>query len=209
LICHGLVRDRARRGGRLGLFVKRGYADSVRFMFRDDPGIRLLVVTDDRDVRHFLRRHTDIPAETIGFDFLAADQRDFAIDFYRQAGLDYGRRWEGFHVRRDPAREEAFRRRLVPDDAPFIFLHDDPSRNLTIDRSRVPAGTRVVFPSRGLTDNVFDYCQLLERAGEIHCMDSTFRHLTDSLPTVSGRLVLHRYVKHSDVPSRHPWIKLD
>jgi hypothetical protein len=206
LICHGLVRNRAGQGEPLGIFAKHHYAESVGFMFRDHPNIRVLAVADNREARSFLRRHVYLPVETIGFEFLSQNQGDFATDFYRQANIDYSHRWGDFHVMRDRAREEALFRRLVPDAAPYVFVHDDPSRGLRIDRALIRRDLPIVFPTRGITDNIFDYCTLLEQAQEIHCMDSSFRHLTDCLTAVAGRLFLHYYVKKSNVPSRHNWI---
>lgn len=208
LVCHAIVRDRARNGEPIGLFVKHGYVQSVRFMYRDDPTIRLIAVEDDHEVRWMLRGHPRWPVEVIGFDYLGDDQTDFAGVFYHQAGLPYAQRWDGFHLQRSPEREAALFRRLVPDGGPYVFLHDDPSRGYRVDRARVPGNLPIIFPSPGLTDNVFDYCSILEGAAEIHCMDSAFRHLVDSLPHISGRLFLHHYVKPFDAPSRHPWQRL-
>jgi len=207
-MCHAIVRDRARSGEPIGLFVKHGYMQSVRCMYRDDPAIRLIAVEDDHEVRRMLRRHPGWPVETIGFDYLGDDQADFAEAFYRQAGLPYSQRWDGFRLARDREREAAVFRRLIPDGRPYIFLHGDPTRGYRIDRTRIPSDMPVVFPSPGVTDTLFDYCGILEGAAEIHCMDSAFRHLVDSLPTVPGKLFLHHYVKPFDVPSRHAWQRL-
>lgn len=210
LICNGLVRHVAAGTPSLGLFVKRHNETSVRFMFRDDPTIRLFPVRHDDDVNDFLRHYPAVPLVKIGFETLDEKRHSFGEDFYAQAGLDYSARWTGFFARRNPERERALFERLVGTERPYLFLHDDPSRNLRIDRSLLPGDLPVILPDRRLTDNIFDYGMILENAREIHCMDSAFRHLADSLPRLTGRLVLHHYLRGdtSDVPSRYAWERL-
>ncbi|WP_448188453.1 hypothetical protein [Azospirillum sp. sgz301742] len=210
LICNGLVRHIAAGTPSLGLFVKRHNETSVRFMFRDDPTIRLFPVRHDDDVNDFLRHYPAVPLVRIGFEKLDEKRHTFGEDFYAQAGLDYSDRWALSFVQRNPERERALFERLVGTVRPYLFLHDDPGRNLTIDRRLVPGGLPVIRPDRRMTDNIFDYGMILENAQEIHCMDSAFRHLADSLPRLTGRLILHHYVRGptSDVPGRHTWERL-
>lgn len=207
ILCNALVRHFAARHATLGLFVKRRYLESVRFMYRDNPGIRFFAVRDDREVATFLRRWPQAPCIRIGFENLDITRLSFAESFYQQVGLDYARRWDGI-VPRDRAREEALYHRLVGQPGPYIFMHDDPGRGYVIDRDRLPAGVPVVRPLPGLTDIIFDYALVMERAAEIHCMDSSFRHVVDTLELSGPRLFLHLYAKGVDVRSRLPWTVL-
>lgn len=207
ILCRELVRHLLAIHGSLGLFVKRPYLESVRFMYRDDPAIRFFAVRDDREVARFLRHWPDAACIRIGFDELDISRHSFAEDFYRQFGLDYAKRWEGT-VRRDPEREEALYRRLVGHPGPYLFLHDDPGRGYVIDRRRVTPDLPIIRPLPGLTPNIFDYALVMERAAEIHCMDSSFRHVADTLGLSGPRLFLHLYAKGVDVPSRLPWTVL-
>jgi len=208
LICCGLVRNLAAASPRVGLFAKKGYAASVRFLYRDLPSIEVIPVADDQEVHAFLGRFADLPVWRVGFEHVASSTQGFAEGFYRQYGLDYELRWSGFHLRRDRERESRLFERLGCGREPYVFLHDDPSRGLVIRRDLLPQGMRLVFPDRALTDNLFDWGMVLEKAAEIHCMDSSFRHLADCLQPETDKLFLHHYVKHSDVPSRHAWRKI-
>lgn len=207
ILCNALVRHFAARHATLGLFVKRRYLESVRFMYRDNPGIRFFAVRDDREVGDFLHHWPKAPCIRIGFENLDISTLSFAESFYQQVGLDYARRWDGM-VQRDRAREEALYHRLVGQPGPYIFVHDDPGRGYVIDRDRLPADLPVVRPQPGLTDIIFDYALVLERATEIHCMDSSFRHVVDTLELSGPRLFLHLYAKGVDVRSRLPWTVL-
>lgn len=207
ILCHALVVHLAEPHESVGLFVKRAYLESVRFMYRDEPRLRFFAVRDDREVAAFLRAWPQRPCIRIGFEQLDIRGRSFAESFYRQAGLDYALRWNSA-VRRDPQRERALQRALGGPAGPYVFLHDDPARGYVIDHRRLPQGLPIVRPRPGLTDNIFDYALVMERAQEIHCMDSSFRHVVDTLGLAGPRLFLHLYAKGVDVPSRLPWTVL-
>jgi len=206
LVCNALVRHHAAGRRRVGLFCKRPYLASVAFMYRDLPQIELLPINDDRDAVAMLEATPDAARLRVGFEKL--DSRDFIESFYRQAGLDWRRRYTDFHVERDAAREEACYRRLVGNRTRYLFLHDDPSRGFTIDFRRIHASLPVVRPEGAST--IFDYAAVIERATEIHCIDSAFANLVESLPKLSAeRIALHGYAKPtSDVIfRRHAWEK--
>ena len=118
-------------------------------------------------------------------------------------GLDYGLRFSEFHVDRDGDRETSLFLRLCR-DGDYIFVHDDPERGLSLDYSRVRSDLAIVRPEPSITGNIFDYCLILQRATELHCIDSSFRHLADSLDC-AGRKFFHRYVRPVDVPSLREW----
>ncbi len=207
LVCNALVRHHSAGRRHVGLFCKHHNLSSVAFMYRDLQQIELLAVHDDRDAMGMLAAVPDSARLRIGFEKL--DSRNFIESFYRQAGLDWRRRYTDFHVERDAAREEACYRRLVGHKAPYLFLHDDPSRGFGVDLRRLPASLPVVRPEGA--DTIFDYATVIERAAEIHCIDSAFANLVESLPKLSAdRIVLHGYAKPtSDVVfQRHPWEKL-
>lgn len=206
LVCNALVRVRAAPFQRVGLFCKPRYKASVAFMYRDLPQVELLEVTDDAEAEA-VARTLHAPVMRVGFERL--DSRDFVESFYRQAGLDPRLRYEGFHVERNREREEACYRRLVRGDGPYLFLHDDASRGFAIDRRRIGSTLPIVRPEG--SDNIFDYLAVLERAAEVHCIDSAFANLAESMPELAaGRIVLHGYAKPTStvVFRRHPWVKL-
>ncbi|MBP7064275.1 hypothetical protein [Ferrovibrio sp.] len=204
IICQALVRHVAAEHGSVGLMVRRSYLDSVRFMYRDDPAVRFLVVRDDREAEAFLDFWPETRRIRIGHENLNISKVTFAESFYNQLGFDYARRWDG-SIRRDPAREEAFYRRVITQPGPFIFVHEDPRRRFGIDLSRLPKGVPIIRSQLGLTPNIFDYGLVLERAAEIHTIDSSFRHIVDTLNLTGPRLFLHLYAKGVDVPARLPW----
>jgi hypothetical protein len=56
------------------------------------------------------------------------------------------------------------------------------------------------------TNNIFDYLKLIELSDEIHCIDSSFIHLIDSVKT-NGKLFYHKNVKVRNISESHTQIK--
>ena len=111
------------------------------------------------------------------------------------AGIDPEKKWSSFCVKRDDKREGDLFRRIDP-RGDYVFLHDD--ARFKIDHKRV-GGLQVVSPIAGLTSNIFDYCLLIEKAREIHVIDSSFMFLIDLLPDFGQKLFIHRYARPQTV----------
>jgi hypothetical protein len=116
---------------------------------------------------------------------------DFSKSFYDHVNLPYEYRW-----RRCPIKDAV---KLIPqmwwDEGcdRRIFIHDDSSRGFSINRITDngnkfrPCRTRV-------NESMLKYADIINTADEIHCIDSSFFHLVDSLDPV-GKLNLHCYAR--------------
>lgn len=203
LVCHGLIREHCKNYGRVEIFAHKKYYTSVSFMFRDLPNLKI-IKGDEAFAKMFIFLNTFRFGETkydevklVGFPHLDPNSGEqFERQFYRLAGVDFAKKWDNFHVERDRNREEDLFRRIDP-TGDYIFLHDDP--RFRIDRGRV-ALLPVVSPAQGLTNNIFDWCLLIERAREVHVIDSSFMFLIDLLPYVnkSQELFIHRYARRNE-----------
>lgn len=76
---------------------------------------------------------------------------------------------------------------IVPEED-FIFIHEDIEREFIIDRKRIASELRVIIPFK--EGSILRYASLLYKAKEIHCIDSSFFHLCEALPT-TGKLFYH------------------
>lgn len=92
----------------------------------------------------------------------------------------------------------------------YAFVHDDVSRRFVINQRWIGNGLLVIRPERDGT--ILQYCSLIEHAVEVHCIDSSFFHLTEHLQP-RGRLFLHQYARPyvpiwMDYDTRHEWTRL-
>lgn len=200
IICNGLVREYCKRYEMVGIFcLKRNYP-SVSFMYRDLENLRIHVVASHAERYRFRFLNTFRLGENRYDEIRAIDAYDdesgirFERQVYGRFGLPLEKKWDSFFVKRDSEREEALFQKLGLSE-PYQFVHDD--GRFPLDRSRISPTLRVVEPTKELTDNVFDCCGLIERAAEIHVVDSSFIVLIDSLPYVHEvqRLYKHAYAR--------------
>ena len=198
LVNNALVRALA-KSQRVMVLCKPHNVISCVFQWRDNPNIRVYEVENDVDaavtcayaeskgievIRNGLHKHDDI------FDIRVWDR-----EFYRHANVPFEQSWKGFKVDRDLRQEETVL--PVPD---YAFIHDDPERGYYIDDSRIDKSL-VRFRPNKLHSNIFTWCEAIERATEIHCMESCFAILADRIPTTATRLCVHAYARKSIAPT--------
>ena len=192
IICNALFRHFAESHSVVVVPVKDSYFDSVTYMLRD---VSSIVVVPTRENAAALRVVDTFRASGsvlfLGNKGTNYRREQFDQSFYEQAGLPFEVRWSGFRFIRDPAVE------LKAPEPPYAFLHEDETRGLVFDRSKACfAGLPECVPTPGIADNIFAWVPAILNAAEIHCIDSSFALLVDSLDIApSVALYLHRYAR--------------
>lgn len=175
-------------------FAKYHNHESVSFMYRDLPNIYIQAVSSDADVDMFLADKSNV--RRIGFSHVNDyGHIPFDLTFYRQMNIPYDMRWSAFRYKRgciDREKKIYTDLTLCKSDQ-YIFVHDDPNRG-TINPKYLE-GKRVIRPVVGLTNNIFDYVYTIENAKEIHCIDSSFMLLVDSLTYLKSPQFFHKYAR--------------
>jgi len=125
----------------------------------------------------------------------------FPEAFYRQLFVDYGERWKACPI--EKAAES------VPQASTEIevFVHDDPARGYHIVKGIT---AKPVYRPAENGGSILAFVDILRRAKEIHCIDSSFYHLVESLEGITAKLYYHRYARlyipgWFDYPKRYPW----
>lgn len=219
IICNGLIRELCKHHERVYCYVKEHYLSNVSFMYRDEPRVTLLPVKDSWEVPCNVIKDVDLI--TIGFDKLDVSHNNFDHSFYKQLGYDPSLRWENFHVEREYHTEQELFRKLNPHNVPYIFIHDDPHRGYVIDPNMVRKDMKIITASDCFTSgkmkgefrkyNIFHWILVMENATEVHCMDSSFKCLMDSLPNFDRTILFyHSYVRGTNAravsSTRRRWI---
>jgi len=217
IICNALVRniysENLEKSNTIYLFCKKNNQRSVSFLYRDLIKLKLLLVNSDKEVEEYLQKNRKKNIIKIGFGNANFKKYTFDRAFYEQLHLDFKLRWENFFFVRDIEREKRLFKYYNLKEYEYVFLHDDKERNFVINLDYITKNNlKIVRPIKGLTDNIFDYCYLLENAFEIHCMDSSFKNLIDSLNPKTNRLFHHIYIRgrsNKNVSSsRLKWVKI-
>jgi len=74
-------------------------------------------------------------------------------------------------------------------------VHDDPVRGFEISDEKVLEFSDekdICIIRNDMTENLFYYGKLLENANQIHCMESCFRSLVETLD-IKGQLYFHNF----------------
>jgi hypothetical protein len=177
---------------------------SVAFMFRTNDNITVLDVENDAEADEVVKECKGAGKKVLGLGFYGTPplpnppQLGWDKHMYVQAGMPFMDRWNKFRVARQESME------LEAPKGRFIFLHDDESRGFKIRPETLPAKTKIVRPFKTDKNNIFEWWQHLEKAWEIHCVDSSFAILADSLPCrAAKRLVLHKYARPDGVEPQY------
>jgi len=179
------------------LFCNKNYKVSISFMFRDIKNLTYSYIPPVEMSRLYILpyiREKDYKLIVIGYDSLT-NKNSVYEDFYSQFGVDLNKRFTDFYVQRDKKREKLFFDQFNIKEGEYIFLHEGgTSKNNIINRSKINSDLKIISATSDLTENMFDYCYLMENAAEIHCIESSFYFLSDLLHT-KGKLYAHRYSK--------------
>lgn len=163
-------------------------------MFSDEPKIIVQEVTCPNDIFIMQVQHELNAVKVLKLGCYQGGpplgQESFDETFYRQAGVDLSERWNSFKI---PETKQTLHGDLLEKCA---FVADDDSRGFNIQHSKVGLDRTLFRPWKAHT--IFEFVPILSNAPEIHCIDSAFMHLAESIPT-KGKLFHHLYARNSGV----------
>lgn len=211
IICSGTVREYCKKYTRVGIFCFPRNYPSISFMYRDLTNLRIHVVNSYAEKYRFrffnVFRFGNAHYDTVRI-IDSYDQESgvlFERQVYAAAKVALEKKWDNFHVVRDVEREKNLKKKIgLPGS--YIFVHDD--ARYPLDTTRISSPLPLFRPDPKLTDNMFDYCGIIEHADEVHVIDSSFMFLVDCLPysNPAQKLFVHRYAR-LNTPVQMPLLK--
>jgi hypothetical protein len=176
IISNALVRHFCATEEKVNLYCKPHNKPSVQFMYRDLTNIEII-------------EHTKENKNQAGYTKITYDLKDWDMSKYTRLGLPSSDRWDKFYLERDLNREKRLFEKYNVNKGEYVFIHDDPNRDFNIPYE---SDLHVIRPNENQknnpfnyeetkTDNIFDYLYLMQNAKEIHCIDSSFRVMFDSV----------------------------
>ena len=191
IICNGLVRHFAETL-EIILLCKKHNAQNVQFMYRDNPNIKIHEIINDDEANRFCDSHNNMNILRIGFAVGGKRYYDCLWDenFYRNAYIDFNFSWTKFYLMVDSDRSSTIYQKLNPNNEEFIFVHNIDSTNTDrINYSAIHKDIKIIKTNPDI--DFFDYYDIIQQAKEIHCIDSSFKHLVDRIPT-KAKLFYHK-----------------
>ena len=181
IVCNGLVRNLIKPEEKYSMFVKHHNHISVSFMYRDLPNLDFIKVYDDQEVSNFSKNNSLTTNDFIQIGFESRHGVGFDKIFYLQHSVPFEKRWTDFKIERDFEREKILYNTLNPNDDKYILIHRSGSDGADrIDYDILDKNLKWIYVEK-VTDNIFDYLTLSEKAEEVHCVESSFHHIIDSI----------------------------
>jgi hypothetical protein len=191
IICNGLVRSIIQENEEYTIFVKPQFRSSVEFMYKDLKNLNY-INGDDKFVVNYINTNNLRENLIVAGFYRHPQSKQFDESFYLQNNIPFVNRWEKFKVVRNLDREMELFSKFNVKENEYVFIHDDISRNFNInDDVVINKNLKIIRPIIGLTDNIFDYCYLMEHSIESHFIDSCFRLIFDSLKLRNTNIFYH------------------
>ena len=204
IICNGLYRNLAEKYVKVIILCKTRNANSVARMIEDVENIDILPIPDlisnymcnilSKLPTNLLGQFAIIKLGYFGKNFLNNPNIRYDENFYQQVQIDFNERWERFRVHRFSKSEDDLKDLLLGERGAYVFLHEDQDRGFVIDRKFIGMKKIIIEPVFNPTVNFFDYISLIENASEIHCIESSFCALIESLNLDVPKFA-HRYAR--------------
>ena len=187
LDCNGMIRYFLEKLDyeTITVFSKSNYFDMIKFMYRDEPRIKVVKIDKNKE-REEVQRVVNGPESSIS-DLLTIGHgtyhdRDETKNcwelFYDQVNVPYSVRKKYFKLQRDVKEENRVFKKLNPKNKPYIFVHEDKDRGFELNRKHF-LKKRLHVIENDISENIFYFIKILKNAQEIHAMESSFKTLID------------------------------
>lgn len=203
LLCNALIRSKAQEYEKVYVPCWTHNLPSVKFMLSD---INVVVQEVGSPNEIFIQQ---VQHESNGVEILKlgtynggqarCGPETFDQAMYRQAGVDFSRRWDGFKL-------PVVKKPLTTPVYPFALVCDSVERGFNIEGARLPKDMSLIRPWKA--HSIFEFTPLISEAAEIHAINSAFAILIDSVPS-KGKIFMHRYARpftsYDNFKLRKPW----
>jgi len=213
--CNGLIRSLLKKYDEVRLFVKKKNHFTISKMFRDEPRIVLVPIDTNKENEYKLivdYCNSIEKTEGVQYFFIQIGHSFYPKNpdptrncweyFYEQVGINLDEKRDSFQYHNDNEEEDRVFKKLNPDNKPYAFVHDDPSRGFEADTESVSPDLLII--KNDMSENMLDFSKIIQNADEVHCMESSFKSLVELLPT-KGKLFFHDFRGHPLGKSFKEW----
>ena len=219
ILCNGLIRyllKKKYKKNKIYIFCRSRHLKSVNFMYRDQKRITIIPFNENQKLKdekllvkfeinkvlniiEKIKLKKRINFITIGYENYHKTKelnldKNFPwpcdIVFYKQFNIPFKYRFLNSYWKRDIKNEKKLFKKLVGINQPYAFVHDDSDRNFIIDTKHINPNLKIIRNDK--KELIFNFGLILERAKEIHIMESSFRQIIEVLNTKNIKLYLYK-----------------
>lgn len=205
--CNAIVRFLSDGYESVDVFAKKSYATMVEYMYRDLDKINIVPV-DGNEYDEVAKYLTEQPEDGVNFLRIGhenyppnapADKNCWEL-FYDQLNLPHEIKYEYFYIKSDEEEENRVYNKLNPNNEDFIFVHEESSMGVF----PFDLETDMKIIRNDVEENIFHFTKILNKAKEIHVMESAFKSMAEHFPT-EGKLVFHNNREHPLGKTKKDW----
>ena len=219
ILCNGLIRHLLKkkyRKNKIYIFCRSRHLKSVNFMYRDQKRIKIIPFNEHpqlkdekllakyeinkaKNIIEKIKLKKKINFIKIGFENYHKTKnlnpdKSFPwpcdIVFYKQFNIPFRYRFLNSYWKRDFKSEKKLFKKLIGTNQPYAFVHDDKDRNFVIDIKNIDPNLKIIKNDN--KELIFNFGLILERAKEIHIMESAFRQIVEVINTKNIKLYLYK-----------------
>lgn len=203
ILCNAIIRTYAEKYDKVYNFAKPHNYNNVAYMYRDIKNFKLIAL-DDAQTKFFMMMNPNNKYLVVGITpewFYNLDvlklYESFDHGFYLAASVPFEDKWNKFYFERDLEKEkDAFYNKLgLKDDEPFLFVHDDTERGRHFKKEFIDNKLKTIRPVDHKNIGLFDFIYTIEKAKEVHVMNSSFSCLIDTMQIYNDNLYYHEYAR--------------
>jgi hypothetical protein len=207
IVCNGIIRTILERENPDVLYmpVKECNLPSIIRMYEDEKRICLLPIDSTANNTEYASEYLfeeAVQSDKV-YEIYSRGRPDWDKAFYDCAGLPFEKRWIETKFNRDRNREKFLESALEVDREPFVLVHDIYSINRA--NLKINSNLRIIKVEQ-VSNCIFDWCGIIEKAEEIHCLDSSFIHLCQSMG-VKG--YFHNFRRRDRIGSKDHFVLLN
>jgi len=166
-MCNGLVHRMLEKHGQVDLICKEHLIKSISHLYEDWPEIRIVPIREEVTDVYFHASVNNKEVVRVGFE--QCDFNAFEDSFYTQHGLDPADEFENFKFPKN------LKSKIEYDTEDFIFVHNISSyREFNL---KIESDLHRFVVEKEDTDDVLDYIEIMQRAKEVHVINSGLSNL--------------------------------
>jgi len=177
IVCQPIISKLSKEHGIVRIPCWQHNLKSVTDIFSECPNVDIYPFKSEYEMIHW---GTDADLKLGYYSGKDRPQGDFISWFYAQSDMDLRERNSHCLIRR---------RFVSTTISRSNFIHDDKKRGFCIKPEYNPLKKEALQ-----TNSILDYCKEILEAKEVHCIDSSFLHLSDCL-NPNGKLHYHKYAR--------------
>jgi hypothetical protein len=196
IICNGLSRALAENED-ITIFAYEHNFKNVSFMYKDNKKINITCLPQEEyDPNFIIKKYSKYD----GFINASMYSQTKVINcenwdeiFYQLTNVPFQNSWNKFYYTRNMDHENELFNKLNPNNKKIAIIHPRASDNVNrIDYSKIHKDLVQIEIDKQYS--FFDYGLLIEKAEEVHCVNSSFLHFADRIQT-NGKLFFHKNYK--------------